>query len=597
MSLLRKRTIDEGARGLPGWLDAVLLALIAAAMAALTWRGWADPLVDFGRELYTPWRLSEGARLHADVAWFNGPVSQYWNALWFRLLGPGMSVLHAVNAVVLAASAAALHTSVRSCAGRSAAGLATGVFLLVFAFGQYVGIANYNWIAPYSHELTHGVGLGLGCVAALSAWRRTGRVGFAVLGGFLLGLCLLTKLEAFLAAAVGSGVLVVGGITGARGVPAAGGGEPRTVRGLTWWAAAVLVAPVLSLLVLGPTATFGAFNASVASDVAALSFYRTGLGFDEPGLRLAETLSWASVWGLGVGALVAASWLARETTSVAAGPVAFVATAVLLVAGGDAVPWTEALRPLQLVILVVLGGLVWRRTVDGVDAARVETGIALGALSLVLLGKMLLNVRPGHYGFALAAPATAVAAAALWRWLPAGLDRRGLRGDVVRGGVLALLCVFSMAHVRTTAEWMAEKTEVVGQGRDTMRADVRGAFVQLAVEHVRRAGYPTVAVLPEGVMINYLARVPNPTRYVNFMPPEELLFGDGAWTAAFRASPPAAIVIAPKDTSEYGRGFFGSGYGVGLDAWVGENYEEDTVLGVPGHGYEMRVLVRRNPPT
>jgi hypothetical protein len=34
----------------------------------------------------------------------------------------------------------------------------TGVlFLLVFACGQYVGIANYNWITPNSHELTHGV--------------------------------------------------------------------------------------------------------------------------------------------------------------------------------------------------------------------------------------------------------------------------------------------------------------------------------------------------------------------------------------------------------------------------------------------------------
>ena len=58
-------------------------------MIALTWRGWADPLVDFGRELYVPWRLAEGERLYLDIAWFNGPLSQYWNALWFRIFGTG----------------------------------------------------------------------------------------------------------------------------------------------------------------------------------------------------------------------------------------------------------------------------------------------------------------------------------------------------------------------------------------------------------------------------------------------------------------------------------------------------------------------------
>ena len=51
----------------PRWPDlASLLALFVALLAA-TWLRWPDALVDFWRNLYIPWRLSEGALLYTDV--------------------------------------------------------------------------------------------------------------------------------------------------------------------------------------------------------------------------------------------------------------------------------------------------------------------------------------------------------------------------------------------------------------------------------------------------------------------------------------------------------------------------------------------------
>ena len=46
----------------------------------MSWRKWPDPLIDFGRELYLPWRLANGAVLYRDVDDFYGPLSQYLNA-------------------------------------------------------------------------------------------------------------------------------------------------------------------------------------------------------------------------------------------------------------------------------------------------------------------------------------------------------------------------------------------------------------------------------------------------------------------------------------------------------------------------------------
>src|SRR6266700_6309518 len=59
--------------------------ILAASLAMLVWSWgtWPDVLIDFGRELYVPWQLSAGKVLYTDVAYFNGPLSPYFNSLCF----------------------------------------------------------------------------------------------------------------------------------------------------------------------------------------------------------------------------------------------------------------------------------------------------------------------------------------------------------------------------------------------------------------------------------------------------------------------------------------------------------------------------------
>jgi len=45
------------------WLESIGLAVLGALtvlLVATSWRRWPDPLIDFGRELYVPWRLAQG---------------------------------------------------------------------------------------------------------------------------------------------------------------------------------------------------------------------------------------------------------------------------------------------------------------------------------------------------------------------------------------------------------------------------------------------------------------------------------------------------------------------------------------------------------
>src|SRR5262245_13634601 len=134
------RTVHDGphAPGLPallraGWSHAAVLALAGAWLLAVTWRRWPDVIVDFGRELYAPWRLVEGEVLYRDLAWFNGPLSVHWNALWFRLAGVGFGTLIAVNVALLAAFTALLHRTLQRLSSPLAALVGTLFFLFTFA--------------------------------------------------------------------------------------------------------------------------------------------------------------------------------------------------------------------------------------------------------------------------------------------------------------------------------------------------------------------------------------------------------------------------------------------------------------------------------
>ena len=182
-----------------GWLA---LFGFAALLTAWSFRKWADVQIDFGRELYTAWRLSEGETLHTDLAWFTGPVSAWWNGMWMSLAGTSFTTLFTVNLAIMALVLVAIVRLVTDAAGQ-VAGLGAGfLFLGIFAFGQYSGIANYNFVTPYSHELTHGFLLALLALLSMGRLARGSGDGWALAAGGALGLAFLTKPEIFVAASI-----------------------------------------------------------------------------------------------------------------------------------------------------------------------------------------------------------------------------------------------------------------------------------------------------------------------------------------------------------------------------------------------------------
>jgi len=171
--------------------------------------------------------------------------------------------------------------------------------------------------------------------------------------------------------------------------------------------------------------------------------------------------------------------------------------------------------------------------------------------------------------------------AALLDWLPAVIASFGGCAGIVRAAALAGLGCCIAAYLAVQASFVHSKHYPVGSGNDAFWADARGIWVTEALDEIARYKGPdeTLAGLPEGVMLNYLSRRPNPTPYIFFMPFDVDLFGEDEMLTSFKAHPPTLIALVHKDTGEYGPRFFGKDYAVRLNDWIHQNYNEVRAFG------------------
>jgi hypothetical protein len=588
-------------------LPAVLLSATFVAMAWLTWGRWPDVLVDFGRELYVPWRITQGAVLGRDLEWYvTGPLPPYVNAALFAAVGPSLRALVLLNLAVLAAITALLYRLLAASSGRVGATAGCLAFLGVFAFGQYLPGGNYNYVTPYSHGATHGMALALAGLALAAVYLRTRAGAAAVAAGLCLGLVFLTKPELFVATAAALGVAAIAAPRGSRREDA------RTVLGFGAAAAAPVAVAWAALATRMPASdAWGLVIAPwrLLSGSAALAnrYYLEGTGLDAPArnlglLALTTAIAAAAVAGAWAADARWGARLRHRSAALATGVVAGAAPLLLLVPMSA---WDHAARPLPALALASLAGFglaalrARRRGATEDRRARLATGLVFSTFAAALLLKMGLNARVFHYGFLLAMPAAVLSVALLVGVLPALARARHGGGDLLRGVALGAIAVFVAASFRDTAMRQAPKRYPVGAGADAFLADGRGRYVAEALRWIDRFGPPggTLAVLPEGVMVNYLARRASTVPYLSFLSDSLAYYGgEEPILRAYLAAPPDQILLVHRDSSEYGPRFFGRDYAQGLARWISTAYEPVAFAGAEpfqGDEYGMVLLRRR----
>ena len=614
MENLTGRRVKISGWGRSRWAGLALVGGVFALAAALSWRRWADILVDFGMQLYLPWRISEGDVLYRDMMYLTGgPLSQYFNALLFKIFGVSVRTLIFANLAITAGMLVLVYRRFLAAADRLTATMVCLGIVLVFAFQHSGLIGNYNYITPYCHEVFHGLVLSIVVVAWLSSWIEKERIQFALAAGLGSGLVFLTKPEIFLALAVCAGVAFWMGFNYKQA-----GFAAKSL-------AAFLLAGLVPLLVF-----FASFlrvedwPASARSVISAWTplwhtsitqdpFYQWCLGLDTPFFYL-EKMGAHFIFIVVVTAIYALAFRRGTESRFKWIKPSWLVMPLLvspLLVSAIVFQWGDCGRSLPLLGLSACGLLAMNCR----NAATKPTAIfplLWNVFGLVLLAKLGFFTRISHYGFALAMPAFA-GAVYLFVWLlPMLLERRcQVRFHLFRA-TAGLVLMTGFVHLFLRSEfYYLQKNVPVGRGGDKIMAygptmDPFHGRVEVALSWVQKNVPPeaTLAVLPEGAMINYLSRHVNPTPCLVWVPPVMAVFGQTNMAAAFEENSPDYVVIIARNASEFGVGYFGyyRGYGTELMQWIDDHYDRvypAEPTGKPPFGnrpfFGVQIMKRRPP--
>ncbi len=566
------------------WLPVLVILLAVAAGAVWSWGRWLDPIIDFGREIYVPWRLVEGDALYREIDYLNGPFSPTFNCIWLRIFGRSLRALFVLNLLILTVAALLIHDLQAKATDGFTALIGALTFVGVFAYGQYEYIANSNWMAPYSHDLPHGIVLTLLGLALLYRAVARDNSRLYLLSGACLGLVFLTKAEVFLASLIGFGCGM--GVIWMRHKRT----ERRRVFSISaWWLGGVLCPILLALIWLlwqlpAPDAfrgLAGTWPHVLGGSFSSIPAYPYFMGIDNiPGN------SWRIVkWLVGYGACGGLVWAicrylpkrVLEPFPVRAAAMLVGAVLTVVLVRGTPLFLLDYARPWQILLLATLTGValgVWRQRHDQSPPEVQVLRVAGIVFSLVLLAKMILFVRVWQYGFALAMPAAQIIVALVFWWLPRRLPLAFQRTfcRALAGGIWIGLVA---AHVMTTHHFYQEKRHVVGTGGDAFLADSRGAMFEEARRYLSDRIQPgdKLLVVPEGILLNYLLQTPADMPVVALIPWIYQLYREEALLARIADVQPEWLVIVHRDMSEEGARFFGRDYARETAGHLARHYE------------------------
>jgi len=589
------------------WIFPLLVMISAISGLIWSWGTWPDAVVDFGRELYVPWRLSEGQTLYRDIVSFNGPLSHYALALWFKCFGVSLRSVIFSNIIVVAFVLFLLYEIFFQIAGYGSALLACLTFIAVFAFSQLHAIGNFNWMCPYSHELTHGVALSLLGIYMLFRFAKRGNMIWMAASGFILGLVFLTKAEVFLAGAVAC-VMGIAAIHYARL-----GNSKNTISMWVVWIGCLLLPIAFSYLLLSlampiheaQIAVMGTWPYVFNMEHRNLWFFKWIMGtlnLTESVFRVLRWIGWYLVVFFSAGGLAYICRRKEENIRKLSIILFFLMTSLLsyLWLKHDIIQWMRIPQPWQVftfLMIVVFASQIIINRPHIQDLPALILKLMMATFSFVLLWKIILNVRVWHYGFALAMPAALMVVTALWQWIPEWLAKYDGKTVVFRGVVLAVWVISMTAHLKISGELFNHKKHVVGNGSDSFKSDDRGHIFFEAVRFLEKnmKHGETLVALPEGVMMNYLLRAHTPTPFIYHTPPVMMLFGEERMLSCLEKSPPDWIALVHRDDSGYGARFFGKDYGKSIWKWVAKQYVFKTCIGaLPFQNGKFGILIGKH---
>lgn len=577
--------------GLKIVLKAAPIVLAFALMLFVSWRRWADLIVDYGREVYVPWQLSQGSLLYRDIASFYGPLSNYWNSLLFRVFGESISSIQTFNILLIALLTCVIYRFFESEDEPLAPTVISVAFIILFALGKHFNLGSYNYVAPYSHELVHGVSLAFVAIYFFKLFIKEQKPVSVFLAGLFTGLVLLAKMEiAFsliMAVCAGFAILLLkkgrqgpDGVIRPFGIFIVGAALP-VIAFIGYFSVYMGVAEALR-------SVFSSWTVVAGTGIASSKFYMAVTGMDNLAVNIIGMVTAASWYLLLFVPLLIDYLLRKSQFALRYGRIAaFVVTGALMVYFAGAIPWDLLFWPLPVftgaTALYFGVRLLFSREDESAGSLAL---FVFSVFSCLMLLKILFVTRVYGYGFVLAMPATLLVFYTLLSWIPARLKRSWGNSGIFRYSVLAAIVVMLSVYSFRSYRLYEKQDYAVGKGGDTLVASgfSGGKGVEILLEQIERVMAPEddFIMLPEGTLVNYLSRRKNPVKYTSFLPSDMTIYGEGTILAAIMEARPDFIILISRDTIEYGAHYLGQDYGHEIFSFITAGYEDVVRIGNMG---------------
>jgi hypothetical protein len=565
-----------------------ILSAIGFFMLFVSWRRWSLIILDFGRELYIPWKLSIGGVLYRDIYVDHyGPFSPYLNAFLFKMFGVNIMTLAFFNMGVVIVITYCLYRFFRHTANSVTAMMTAASFLSIFAFKA----PNYNYITPYAYALTHGIALSLFSILAFYQYIKKQNTFWVVLIGLLIGAIFLTKLEVFFAsiAAIGTGFIVLWHV------------EQFPLRKI------IRVSAILFFSFLLPTVLFALYFSFF------MSFQEALLSILTQYRELFETAMTSNVFYLRVTGregslfylgkiLLVTGWyvllfflvwsVARLVERISS---TYYRMIIMIVAAASAlfllyfmndVPWNwlDLRIPFAFQVVVAVMGIFYGITIW---KSRKDKGKALSALPMlvfiifafVMVLKVILRVTINVYGFALTMPTTLVVIAGLVYHVPKLVAKNAQSTTFIRALSIILVAMFLVLEIGAVSDTYLIRNYLIDTGKEKMITydpllSNEGPVIDETLKKINEMIKPNenFLVIPEGILLNYLTRRESPSPYTSFLLGDLVMHHEEKMVERLNRRLPDYVILTDRGVGEWGFEKFGVDTGAKISGWVIKNY-------------------------
>jgi hypothetical protein len=565
-----------------------ILLAIGFFMLFVSWRRWSLIILDFGRELYIPWKLIMGGVLYRDIYVDHyGPFSPYLNAFLFKMFGVNIMTLAFFNMGVVIIITYCIYRFFRHTTNSVTAMMTAATFLSVFAFK----LPNYNYITPYAYALTHGIALSFFSILAFYQYIKKQTTFWVVIIGLLIGTIFLTKLEVFFAsiAAIGTGFIVLWHV------------EQFPLRKI------IKVSAMLFFSFLFPTVVFIAyfsffmpfqeallsiltqyrelFETTVTSNL----FYLTVTGRIASSFYLGKILLVAGCYVLLFFLVWSVARLVERISSTYYRMIIIIvaaASALFLLYFMNDVPWNwlDVRIPFAFQVVVAVMGVFYGITIW---KSRKDKGKALYALPMlvfiifafVMVLKIILRVTINVYGFALTMPATLVVVAGLVYHVPRLVAKSAQSTTFIRALSSILVAMFLVMQINAISDTYLIRNYPIDTGKeriitfDAVR-NIEGPVIDATLKKINETIKPNenFLVIPEGILLNYLTRRESPSPYTSFLLGDLAMHNEEKMVERLSRRLPDYMILVDRSVIEWGFKKFGVDTGTKISAWVIKNY-------------------------